>query len=220
LSDVEIKELAREILARDEYARWREEPGVISEWLISLSEALRSLAAWLRDHMPSWLSDLFSELSEPASAESLDPLVSVLGVISLVLVALLGASLVRAWASQSAGRGRGGSPTPEAPGEDLRVRADTLAGEGRFLEAAHAVQLAALQLLLERRWLVLDRFEPNRTLRARLAASRLPESERAGFAGLLDGLEAHWFGDREADRGLFDSWCTLHERLAALGEAP
>lgn len=219
MSDAEVRDLAREILARGEYARWRKEPGLVSDWLIAISDFLRSLGDWLREHLPSWLEDLLSGLSEPSTAGSLDPIVSILGVISLVLVMLLGASLLRTWAGQTTARARDAALEPAEPREDLRARADALARQGRFLEAAHAVQLAALQLLLERRWLALDRFEPNRTLRARLASSPLPESERAGFATLLDALEARWFGDRGEDRGLFDAWCALHTRLSVLGEA-
>jgi hypothetical protein len=78
------------------------------------------------------------------------------------------------------------------------------------------VQLAALQMLLERRFVELARSEPNTTLRRRLSGSSLPEAEKGDFLSLLDRLEAHWFRDREDDRVLYLDWCQLHTRLDAL----
>jgi HEPN domain-containing protein len=99
-------------------------------------------------------------------------------------------------------------------------QARALAGEGHFLAAAHHVQLAALQLLLEGRFVELARSEPNATLRRRLARSSLPESICGDFLALLDRLEGHWFRDRKEDRELYLDWCQLHTRLDALGRQP
>jgi len=220
VNDAEIRELAREILRREEFARWREEPGAVYDWLLWLSETLRALGGWILDHSPSWLADFFSWLKPSGETGALDPFGAIVGVASLLLVAFVAVALLRAFASQGgAARRESGALQQTSPGEDLRARADALARAGHFLEAAHAVQLAALQLLLERRWLVLDRFEPNRTLRERLLKSALPERERAQFMLLLGQLEARWFGDRGEGRTLFEGWCGLHEKLVALGEA-
>jgi len=102
----------------------------------------------------------------------------------------------------------------------LLDEARQLADVGRYLEAAHCAQLATVELLLERRWLVLERSEPNRTLRRRLNESALPAPERAEFGALLSRLEGRWFRDRVEDRDLFDAWTALHRRLAASPASP
>lgn len=219
MSDAELRELAREILARKEFARWREEPGAIYDWLVWLSDQLRALSDWVWDYAPDWLSDLFSWLAPRGESEWMEPFSTIVAALSFVLVVALAVALGRAWRA----RELLGGPAPARPaprlGGDLRGQADALAGDGQFLEAAHAVQLAALQLLIAGRWLELDRFEPNRTLRQRLNGSALPERERSEFVSLIGQLEARWFGDRVEGRVLFDGWCALHERLAALGDA-
>jgi hypothetical protein len=103
--------------------------------------------------------------------------------------------------------------------EDLDALAARLAAEGRHVEAAHCVQLSALALLLDRGWIELGPFEPNRTLRRRLAGSPLPGELAREFVRLLDRLEETWFRDRRAGSDLYDAWRRLRDKLGALPEA-
>jgi hypothetical protein len=94
---------------------------------------------------------------------------------------------------------------------------EALAREGRFLEAAHAMHLACLAVLLGAGALELRRHDPNRTLRRRIARAAIPEGARRDFLALLGRLERRWFRDRspaDDDRELFDAWRSLHARLA------
>ena len=111
------------------------------------------------------------------------------------------------------------APAPraaEAP--DLAAEGAALAREGRFLEAAHAMHLACLAVLLGTGALELRRHDPNRTLRRRLASAPIPEPLRRDFLALLGRLERRWFRDRSPaaeDPALFAAWQALHGRLAA-----
>jgi hypothetical protein len=141
---------------------------------------------------------------------------ALLAIVIAALVLLtraLRAALIRS-------NGAVASAAPAAREQSLLGEAERLARLGRFLEAAHCAHLAALELLLQRRWIELTRSEPNRTLRQRLARTALPESERVAFASLLDRLESHWFRDRTGDRELYLAWRGLHARLADLVVTP
>src|SRR6185436_7817442 len=107
------------------------------------------------------------------------------------------------------------SPASEAK---FAQEAQAYAAAGRFLAAAHQMELAVLDLLLQRRVLELTRSEPNRTLRRRLLTALLPEGERAELLSLLDRLERQWFRDRADERGLFDAWWQLYARFERLPE--
>ena len=89
-----------------------------------------------------------------------------------------------------------------------------LAAQGRFLEAAHRLQLATIELLVSQRRLALSRFEANRVLRRRVREATLPMAERRTLVDLVDRLERGWFRDRAGDADLYGAWRTLHARLA------
>jgi hypothetical protein len=199
LADARVQELARSILAREEYARYR--PLDLEAWRAGLERIARALV---------WLSRLSVE----------QPLLWALLLGGLLaLAALLLAHVV--YSMRSAVRAR--PPTARhsaASGPDLRGQAERLVAAGRFLDAAHVVQLACLRELVERGALELRRHEPNPVLRAQVASSGLPEAERREFLALLDRLETRWFRDRApelGDRALFEAWHRLLERLSALG---
>lgn len=227
-SDEELRALAREILAHEPYAEWRQQPGGV--W-----RALADLGRWAGDgvegllaHLPAAWRDALAALWDRLRA-GLERSVGggldepwVRAVLGLILAAVIGLLVVQL---AIALRGSGALPrrAPRRPGpragEPLADAARRLAREGRHLEAAHCLELAALELLLERRWLELGPSEPNRTLRRRLRASRLPGSLGDEFVRLLDRLEEHWFRDRRGEHELYEAWQRLHDRLSALPEA-
>jgi hypothetical protein len=191
-SDDEVRALAAEILGQDEYAAFRGD-----------------LAAWL-ERFFQWVEEL--QVTSPALFWLL--------MAGLLLVALLLIAHAT-WTIRIALR----APPPDED-VDTRVsaadwlgRARTRAREGHFLEAARHLQLATLEDLLERGVIELSRSEPNRVLRARLAAAGLPASDRDALLGGLDGIEAALFRDRREDPELYETWLALHARLARVGAA-
>ncbi len=197
VSDPQIQALAREILAREEYARFRVlEQEWLADWLAWLARGLEGLVR-LRTESP-WLWALL-----------------LLGL--LAIAALLLAHVV--YSLRAALRAPGPPRRPRSTGEPgLDREAEDLATAGRFLDAAHAMHLACLRRLLDRGALELRRHDPNPVLRARIVRSALAERERGEFLALLDGLETRWFRDRAPaadDQALFEAWRGLHQRLAA-----
>jgi hypothetical protein len=223
IPDEQVRELAREILARSAYAEHRRPRTWLQEWVDAVAEVLRRIEGWI----PEWLSEAWvgfvAALRGAFDFAFGDDAVVVLLRLALALAvfgafALLGARLLR----ELRERRPAPPPGPASSVDDeprLLAEAESLAREGRFLEAAHCTQLAALQLLLRKRWLELERSDPNRTLRRRLAEARLPEPTRRRFLALLDRLEGLWFRDRVEDAGLYGDWRQLHQSIAALPEA-
>ena len=192
--DEALRALAREILERSEYARWRPLD----------SDALRGLL----DQVSRWLEWM-------ANLAQTRPLLwaAILGALLLVSLLLLAHVVIALRSALAAPRQAAPPPTPG------RVRhfadeAQALAREGRYLEAARRLQLACIEALLRRGQLELQRFEANRTLRRRIAASGLPPAERGELLTLLQRLETRIFRDRTEDRALYEAWLALHGRLA------
>jgi len=203
-TDEQVRALAREILARNAYARWRPQR---AGWVLDLVQRLQR---WLHQ-WADWMRDL--SVTRPVLYTVI---VGGLVVISLLLLAHLVYALRVALATRN---GAGSSATPEVPAPDFREEAAALARAGHFLDAAHRMQLAVIDVLLRRRVLELQRSEPNRTLRHRLRTAALPAAERAELLALLDRLERQWFRDRTDDRELYTAWCRVHGRLQAVPEA-
>ncbi len=197
LGDERVRELAAEILAREEYAAHRLD---VDAW--------RALLRWIADGF-AWLEGL--RFAEPGLFWTV--------LIGLVLLSLLLLGHV-VWTVSLALRMPDPDPAAAAgpEGPSLLVQAERLAGEGRFLEASRRVELATLALLLERRWIELARSDPNRVLRRRLRAAALPEPERGELLALLDRLESGLFRDGVEDPELYAGWRALHARLAVLPE--
>jgi len=196
LSDERARELAREILSRPEYARFR--PSVL----------LERFADWLSATL-NWLSALYEV--NPALWYVL-----FLGLVGVALALL--AHVV--WSVRVALRAAPPAPERRPAGEPPAFdrEAEHLAADGRMLEAAHAMHLACIGRLLRSGALVLRRHDPNRTLRLRVAGAPLAPELRRDFAQLLDQLEARWFRDpvpQPRDRELFESWRSLNARLGA-----
>jgi hypothetical protein len=226
ISDEQVRALARELLSREEFARWRRPPGAFERLRDRVAEWLRAPWEWI----PDWLRDAW-EVVKATIDEFLRMLVGdgpiatpLRWIVGTLLLAMVIAALVMLARALRGALSRSGSAaasaTPAAREQSLLGEAERLAGLGRFLEAAHCAELAALELLLRRRWIELARSEPNRTLRQRLSQTSLPESERTEFVSLLDRLESHWFRDRTGDRDLYLAWCGLHTRLADLSGTP
>lgn len=228
-SDEQLRRLAREILAHDPYARWREGPGLVWRALEAVQRWLGEVAHALWMHVPEgWreaLAALWQQLRDalgglgghgPPEPWLRVALFVLLGLFVALLAFQLGLALRSVNATSRGPRTRRPGAAPE---ESLAERARRLAEEGRHLEAAHCAQLAALEILLERRWIELAPCEPNRTLRGRLGGSPLPADLRREFVSLLDRLEEHWFRDRRGGRDLYEAWGRLLARLDALPEA-
>jgi hypothetical protein len=197
-SDEQVRELAAQILARPKYAHWRAEGR-----LGTLQHLLDLLARFLE-----WLRNLADT----------QPLLYLL--LMLLLFASFAALLTHiVYTMRIAMRRRAPvvSAPPAPPG--LLDQALALAGAGMFLDAAHLMQLAVIELLLQRGILELARSEPNRTLRERLRRADLPPTERGELTRLLDQLERQWFRDRSADQSSFEAWRSLYARLAGSAAA-
>lgn len=199
--DDALRTLAEEILSQPEYVRLRP---VDPDGLRRLLEPLQRLL--------DWLDGLHVESPLLYWALLLGLLLVAAGLLAHVTLALRAALAVRARPE----------PSPRAMPVSLRFRdeAEALARSGRFLEAAHRLQLACIDLCLERGALELRRFEPNRTLRRRLERSTLAPEARREFVALVDRLERAWFRDRRAEQGLYEAWRALDRRLRAEAGGP
>jgi hypothetical protein len=198
-TDAEIRELAREILARTEYAQWRPEAPY------RLAELLDAAVRWLRHFYGDMLQLAIDR-----------PLLYAAIVTGMLLVSVL--LLIHIAYSLRAALSMHHDESPQLVSKKeppFAEQAETLARNGCFLEATHRLQLAVIALLLRRRVIQLSRSDPNRTLRLRLRDAKLPTAEREEMVTLLDRFEFSWFRDRDEDPGLYESWRRLLQRLEA-----
>jgi hypothetical protein len=219
----EAQAMAQEILARSEYARFRRTRSPLEELVDDLADWFR----WLGDLTPQWVIDLWqgawqavSDLFDMAVGD--DALVVLLRLaLALAVLGTFGLLAHRVWRELRERQLDSAAAEPLVAIDAPRFIADAEAAArtGRFLDAAHSTQLATLQLLLAKHWLELERSDPNRTLRRRLAEASLPEPLRDRFLTLLDRLEGRWFRDRSEDRDLYSEWRALHASVAALPES-
>ncbi len=200
LTDEKIRLLAQTILEREEYARFRPDPDEIARW--------SKVFDWLRNFL-EWM-DLQYERA---------PWIFWSILIAMALVAaLLLAHLI--WSLRIALR----TPTAQrslrvsVQEQDLLAEAQRLAAQGRFLEAAHRIELAVIALLIERGVIELSRSDPNRILRKRMALAPVHESLRSDFVHLLNRLERQRFRDHEEDPALYEAWSTLHRNFEILAD--
>jgi hypothetical protein len=195
-SDEEVRRLARELLAGDEYARYRIDE---EAWLAFFERLARGL-----DALRIWFEGLRIE----------SPLLywSALAGLALVAVVLL---FHVAWSIRAALRAE--PPDAErgkaAPRRDLADEAARLASEGHFLDAARRLEHACLDELMSRGWIELARGDANSVLRRRLSDAPLSEPRRRELLGLLDRLESRLFRDPVDDAELYRGWRRLHARL-------
>jgi hypothetical protein len=196
LSDEHVREVAHAVLQRSDYAEWHRD---------------EALQAWL-EQLWRWLEQFNFRMADLSANQPLLYWAIVGGL--LLTSALLLAHVV--WTIRAAlTTAAPARPPADAGGGSLAAEADALARQGRFLEAARRLQLAAIDLLLRDRMISLSRFEPNRVLRRRLERAALPAAERQTLLALVDRLETAWFRDRVDDAELYRSWGVLYQRLAA-----
>jgi hypothetical protein len=193
--DEALRALAREVLERSEYARWR---GLDTDVARHVSDLLARFLDWM------------TTLSQTAPL-FYAALLGALVLVASLLLAHVVISLRRALAAPT----EAGQEKAHVPAPRFTDQVEALARDGHFLEAARRLQLASIETLLGRGQLELRRFEANRTLRRRIEESGLPAAERGEFVRLLQRLERRFFRDREDDRELYEAWRALHGRLAA-----
>jgi hypothetical protein len=182
-SDDAVRALAREILDRPEYSLWR--PGKVGEWL-------------------GWLADLFFT----------NPMLFWVIVAALTLT-LIGIVTHVVWTVR-----KGITTAPD--GHDLaraddRPRftdeAEALARRGRFVDAARAMQLGAIDRLVRAGHLRLGRGDPNTVLCRRLGETTLADDVRRDLLAAVAELERRWFRDRVEDEALYHRWQRVHAAL-------
>lgn len=221
VSDEEARAAAQEILSQRSFTRWHSD---FETWLRSFEALVDSIPSGLIDALV-WLYETLIEGLLLGFLRGLAGILKALGLFGdapaaigwLALILLFSVGFVfayRVW----------GASWFEAPADPTRRRvgrthaqaireARALAAGGQYLAAAHRVQLASLALLIETERLNLGRADPNRTLRRRVEASTLPETERRKLIELVDRLESLWFDEPREDRELFDEWIALDARL-------
>jgi hypothetical protein len=186
-ADARVRALADEILAREHYAKYRWTPDFL--WLVGW-------IGWLREtHFVLYIA-----------------LVAALSLLTVALLWHLATALERAMRRpDGAGRAPSASDRPRWAEE-----AAALAATGRYLEAAHRLQLGTIDVLVRAGVLDLSRYEPNRVLRRRLDRADLPAADRVEIVALLGRFERAWFRDRTDDPSLYDAWRDMHRRVTLL----
>lgn len=221
VEDEQARAAAREILAERRFARWDED---FEAWLRAFEALVDRVPAGLIEAL-RWLEEILVDTILAGIARALGRFLALFGVFGnaptavgwLALLLLLAAAIVlahRIWGAalfsrESTEVGFGGGAEHAEAIDEARV----IAGQGRFLEAAHRVQLATLAMLIDFDRLELARSDPNRTLRERVEDSSLPDVERAQLIALVDRLERLWFDEPVDDPALFEDWLALDARL-------
>jgi hypothetical protein len=182
-SDDAVRALAREILDRPEYAFWH--TGKVGEWL-------------------AWFANLFFT----------NPMTFWVIVAALTLT-LLGIVTHVVWTVR---KGIATAPDGHDPARaDDRPRfadeAEALARRGRFVDAARAMQLGAIDRLVRAGHLRLGRGDPNTVLRRRLGETTLADDVRRDLLAAVAELERRWFRDRVEDEALYHRWQRVHAAL-------
>jgi hypothetical protein len=189
-----IRELARNILARREFA------------LIDDSPAPRWLK-WL-DHFLSWMGVL--RVHSPVLYWAM------LAGMSFAFLAMI-AQIV--WSLRAALRAHPRPPQPFSPEQppDLAGEARQLAAAGHFLEAGHRLMIATFGLLARRSVIELRPDRSNRWIRAALPGSTLTEAVAIEIGALMEQTERRWFGRRENEPDIYDRWLSVYQRLLSSG---
>ena len=193
-SDAAIRELARRILARPEYAHATSD-GAVAPLVRKIFQWLGHLAI-LRVEAP----------------------VLYWAIILGLFAALLGMVTHLVWTLRAAMR----APEPQTQQaavsrtiRDLPAEADTLAVSGRYLEAAHRLMIASFYALAERSVIELRPDRSNRWIRAALRGSNLPQSLALELDALVERTELRWFGERENDPEIYAQWRSAFDQLSS-----
>jgi HEPN domain-containing protein len=181
-----VREVAKRILERPEYASWRSQTS--PEWLIR------------------WLASLYFENR---------PLFWAITVTLVVLFVLILWHITYTIRRGLAARPHPGTGALPASAPSFVDDAADLAERGRYLDAARAVQLAVIELLVRAERIRLGRGDANRVLREQLRNARIGDGLREELVESIRTLERHWFRDREEDEDLYRRWRQVYGRLAA-----
>jgi len=194
VSDDRIRTLAREILARPEFAGAH--PSAMQDWFTKI--ALRVL---------DWIAG-FGNLRVNAPG-LFWPIFAALVLILVLMIAQI------VWAISAAMR----APEPQAnrglsrEARDPAAEAEQQAAIGNFLEAAHCLMIASFRTLAERAVIDLRPDRSNRWIRRALRSSKLNQELVKELDGLVVRTERHWFGDRENLRDIYTEWKTAFEQV-------
>jgi hypothetical protein len=194
ISDDRIRVLAREILARPEFAGAH--PSALQAWLIRVI-----------DRILDWIAG-FGHLR--VSAPGLFwPIFATLVLIWIFMIAQI------VWAISAAMR----APEPQSdagfsgPVRDPAAEAERQAATGNFLEAAHYLMIASFRTLAERAVIDLRPDRSNRWIRRALRSSKLNEQLVKELDSLVARTERHWFGDRENRPDIYTEWKSAFEQV-------
>lgn len=129
------------------------------------------------------------------------------GIVALILIALWTFSSLRT-------RSRGAEqtqdetadkPAPDENGQTIPDDAESLAKQGLFGEAIHALLLNAMVQLHQRQSAIRKSFTSREVLRS----ARLGETAKQALAHLIQAVELAYFGGRETDSATYHA-CTRH----------
>ena len=185
-SDDEIRQLASRILERPEYAAWRPD------------QALRQLIEWLSS---LWVTN--------------QPLFWLITGISVLLLVLIVVHLVWTIRFGMATRPPATLPAPAANASRFADEARRLAEQGRFLDAARALQLGTIEILVRKGHVRLGRGDANATFRRRVREAPLGDGLREELVALIARLERSLFRDRDEDETLYRSWQHAYAQVDA-----
>ena len=189
----EIRELASEILARPEYAKYR-------------TDSAEQWARWI-DELLAWISRLKDLYEDSPGLYWL-----IVGLLTLVMLALIAHI---AWSIAVAlRRSQAPAEAHERPADpDVPALAAELAGRGEHLEAAHQLLLASLAHAARARVLELRPEDGNSRVCEKLQASPLAPALRTRLIALIERTDASWFGARDAGQALYEQWQALYAEL-------
>ncbi|HYB90978.1 MAG TPA: hypothetical protein VEC38_08030 [Candidatus Binataceae bacterium] len=195
ISDDRIRVLAREILARPEFAAAH--PSAVESWLVSLI-----------DRLLDWISGFGSlRISAPV-------LFWVIFGALVVIFVFMVAQIV--WSISAAMR----APEPRAdydssgPAGDPAAEAAQQAAAGNFLEAAHCLMIASFRTLAERSVIDLRPDRSNLWIRRALRDSKLNGELVRELDRLIARTERYWFGDRENSPVIYSQWRSVFDQLS------
>lgn len=196
IGDTAARDLAREILARPEYAQYRAQT---DDWLHKIL---------------AWLAHLFELL--PALYYTAPLLYCALLLGLIVLVSLVLVHMVRSVRLAL----RSPDPPPTAAGRfdrDFAAEARVLAAEGQDLEASHRLLLGCLVQAARAGVIELKPDDGNHAVCDKLRRSQLPSDLSARLVALIEETDAIWFGGRPERPQLYTDWSATYAQLRAAG---
>jgi hypothetical protein len=195
MSDDAVRALAHKILARPEYAAASGVNSKLEDWLHRLVQWVAKLEV-LRGNQPIlyWL------------------IVIAIAAVTFGLIAHVTWSI---WIAMTAPEPASSARGSNANFPDLAQEAESLAANGRYLDAAHRLMLASFRALAERSLIELRPDHSNSRIRAALRQSTLGANLAIEIDGLVERTERRWFGDRANEEEIYARWRSAFEQLSA-----